>query len=285
LLKLKATHFLLKEDYNLRLFNEKYYSLHIISTHEIPIGDRKEMENSIKHFLKQFIFKNLLNDCVPEERVADKILDEIVYSFLVCLHTFYTKKKTNTLLIQKYLKQNPLKKDLLDPIDYTEYLKEHETAFLTSTAFFENILGPLFKSLLSNHVKKASDLVDEFNKSIPFIRKSIIFNNEATDSMEYVFDSYRLLLEDEIYRMYDVMGNLDWHILKGSHIGGAFLIAARRAMASNISQSPIIVAEHAKLNKLGFPSYYPINRPTISSDIPKFIVYFGTLNIRIYIFD
>jgi hypothetical protein len=97
LMKLKATYFQVKEDYNLRLFNEKYYSLNIISMHEITVYD-KELENSIKHFLKQFIFEKLLKmghlTTTPiyagsEISVDDDILRQILYSFTVCLHIFY----------------------------------------------------------------------------------------------------------------------------------------------------------------------------------------------------
>jgi hypothetical protein len=97
MVKLKATYFQVKEDYVLRLFNEKYYSLNIISTHDIPIFDEKE-EDSMKHVLIQFIFKKLLkmdhlittilDDQFEPRSVADYILHEIILIFSVCLLTF-----------------------------------------------------------------------------------------------------------------------------------------------------------------------------------------------------
>jgi hypothetical protein len=73
--------------------------------------------------------------------------------------------------------------------------------------------------------------------------------------------NFVLLFEYEIYQMYKELGNLDWHSSAPYYngIGGAFLIAARRAMASNISQPPLIVAQHTELNRLGLHSYYTIN--------------------------
>jgi hypothetical protein len=111
LMKLKATYFKAKEDYNLRLFNEKYYSLINKSIHEIPICEEEEPENSgskqsssekpessIKHVLKKFIFEKLLKMdflmIMPAEKeedgsVADAILHDILSSFFVCLHSFH----------------------------------------------------------------------------------------------------------------------------------------------------------------------------------------------------
>jgi hypothetical protein len=90
LLKLKANYFQVKEDYNLRLFNEKYYSLNIISMHEITIDDEKKLGKSIEHFLKEFIFKNILKiehlietPTEEDQEEADGILDEIIFSFFV----------------------------------------------------------------------------------------------------------------------------------------------------------------------------------------------------------
>jgi hypothetical protein len=90
--KLKATLFQVKEDYNLRLFNEKYYSLNIISMDEITISEESKLINSIQHhLLKGLIFKKLLkmeqltaNDR-SRKSVADDILDDILYYFFVCL--------------------------------------------------------------------------------------------------------------------------------------------------------------------------------------------------------
>jgi hypothetical protein len=95
ILKLKVTYFQVKEDYNLRLFNEKYYSLNIISMHEFTVDDKKKLGKSIKPFLKQFIFKKLMSHSIetPTEEdgqsVADDIVDQILTGFFVCLHAFY----------------------------------------------------------------------------------------------------------------------------------------------------------------------------------------------------
>jgi hypothetical protein len=187
----------------------------------------------------------------------------------------FTNNETNTLLIQDYLSLGPI-----DPIK-SDYLDEYQKASLTSPIFFDNILKPLLKLLLSNHLEKVLDFVDEINKKIPFIRKSIIFDNQATSWDTDNSGIYGLLFEDEINQLYQEMGNLDWHSLNQGYYGttGAFLTAARRAMVSNISQSPLIVAQHTKQNKLGLPSYYPISQITISSNTPKFIVYIGTVNM------
>jgi hypothetical protein len=183
------------------------------------------------------------------------------------------------LLIQHYLKQQPI------PPIHSDYLDECQEAFLTSPSFFDNILKPLLKSLLSNHLKKVSDLVDELNKSIPFIRKSIIFNDQALSWNGDITDVFRLLLEDEIYHLYQEKGNLDWHSLNQDYdsTAGAFLTAARRAMASNISQPPLIVEQHTRRNNLDLPSYYTINQIRINRNTPKFIVYIGTVNILLFI--
>jgi hypothetical protein len=98
LVKLKATYFQVKEDYNLRMFNEKYFSLNIISMHEITTYDMKELENGIKNALKQFILDKLLkmghlittlNDDWSGRGAAESILKDILFSFWVYLHIFY----------------------------------------------------------------------------------------------------------------------------------------------------------------------------------------------------
>jgi hypothetical protein len=48
--------------------------------------------------------------------------------------------------------------------------------------------------------------------------------------------------------MYEKQENFDWHSLHREYntTSGAFLMATRRAMVSNISQPPLIVAQHKK---------------------------------------
>jgi hypothetical protein len=134
------------------------------------------------------------------------------------------------------------------------------------------------ESLLSKHLKKVSDFVVDQNDKIPFIRKSTIFTDETIGS-SYMKNICKLLLSDEIYQIYEKLENLDWHSLEipNDIAVGAFLTAARRAMTSNISQLPLLVAQHTELNNIGLPSYYSINETTISSNTPDLIVYIGTV--------
>jgi hypothetical protein len=89
-IKFRASYFQVKEDYNLRLFNEKCFSLHIISSSEIVIFDREEL-GSIADILKQHIFKDLLKHDYPvtgwAERKVTKLyntaLDKIASAFTV----------------------------------------------------------------------------------------------------------------------------------------------------------------------------------------------------------
>jgi hypothetical protein len=134
----------------------------------------------------------------------------------------------------------------------SNHLDEYQKAFLTSKSFFENILKPLLKQLLSNHLKKASNFVVEQNKNITFFRKWTIFDNKPIGRITQI---YCLLLTDGIYHMLEKLGNLDWHSSEFTNsTGGASLTATRRAMASNITQPSLIVAQHSKQNKIGLPS-------------------------------
>jgi hypothetical protein len=186
--------------------------------------------------------------------------------------------ETNNLLIQEYLNNRPI----VVPVGslLRKYIHRYKKEFLASTTFFENILKPLFTSLLSSHLKKASDFAVEQKNRIPFIRKSTIFRSRRIN-YGGIDNIYGLLLEDEIYQRCEKLGNLDWHSLgrDDDMTVGAFLTAARRAMASNIGQPPIVISQHIKRNKFDFPFYYPMTQKTISNYTPEIIVYIGIPNM------
>jgi hypothetical protein len=92
-IKFKATYFQVKEDYNLRLFNDKYYSLNIISRFEITMCTQDELNDSIGCVLKKRVFNELLDmellTMTPLNNqslrsVADYVLEGIFRSFSVC---------------------------------------------------------------------------------------------------------------------------------------------------------------------------------------------------------
>jgi hypothetical protein len=258
--KLKSTYFQVKEDYSLRLFNEKYYSLNIISTHDTLLCDLEEWE-SVEYFLNQFIFKNLLKmdhlidipwPSIPKISVADYILRRILRLFYVWLYSFsLTNSETNNISIQEY----PCKRSI--PVnrsfDIRKYLDDYKEAFLTSKTFFENILKPLRKSILSRHFGKAIDFALEQSDKIPFIRKSTVFATELLFSTGIHIDICAFLLEDEIYEIYEKQGTLGWHTLHNTFNHnpgvGAFLKATRRAIISNINHPHLAVAKHPKKKK------------------------------------
>jgi hypothetical protein len=92
---------------------------------------------------------------------------------------------------------------------------------------------------------------------------------------------FEMFLKDEIHERYKTAGYFDFHLIKQFHNDskkGAFLIASRKAMTSNINQRPLVVAQHTQSNKLGLPLYYPIQQTETTNNKPRSIVYIGSCN-------
>jgi hypothetical protein len=94
IIKFKTICFQVKDDYNMKLYYDSFYSLNVIFINDIdfPIFSLKEISN-IAYILKQFIFKNLLrmehlittpSSYEYNTSAADDILDDILGGFNVC---------------------------------------------------------------------------------------------------------------------------------------------------------------------------------------------------------
>lgn len=85
LVKFTALYFQIKEDYNLKLYDERYYTLKHISRKNILLFDSEEFSNII-HTLKLFVFKTVLkiDDSITKRKfhfgfatVEDYLLNEV----------------------------------------------------------------------------------------------------------------------------------------------------------------------------------------------------------------
>jgi hypothetical protein len=136
--------------------------------------------------------------------------------------------------------------------------------------------------MLSSSFRNISNAIDRAGEQMPFNRKSTIFSNQVAMDTKMMEISI-LLLENKIpggpsHHAPD----LDWHNLEHNRsfiADGAFLTAARKSMVSNITQLPIIVAQHTQKNRLGLPLYFPTYQTQVTTKTPEMAVYIGIKTI------
>lgn len=160
------------------------------------------------------------------------------------------------------------------------HLDYRQGAILQSATFLQTVIKAL-QQLLSNQLKTATQYITDNYDSIPFYRKSVIFKGQATQVTDFqgkICMAFFSILYKKIYERYKDTDVSTWYNFSSLNeqtdlLGGSLLIAARKAMISNIGLPPLVIAEHHKLNKIGLPLHYPIRQPIKHSNPPENIVY------------
>lgn len=133
------------------------------------------------------------------------------------------------------------------------------------------------RRLVSTQLQIILTYVITQNNNIPFHRKSVVFNRDYQTKILKIFFQ---LLDCDIHDFYQKENSLAWnHLPEGISetdlLGGAALLAARKAMISNINQPPVVITKHKKSNNIGLPLYFPLYQAKKNCNRLKHIVYIG----------
>lgn len=139
--------------------------------------------------------------------------------------------------------------------------------------------------MLLNQLETATNYIIEQNTNdIRFYRKSIIFSGlwrrSKTSDIASIF---WYLLERRTVKVYNGIDKSAWHdftqqLGEDQQFLGAMLVAARKAMVSNMRLLPTIITEQKSLDRLGLPLHYSMHDLPKNDDLLEYIVYIGKKN-------
>lgn len=148
-----------------------------------------------------------------------------------------------------------------------------------SVSSLETVIKEL-QSLLSTQFEVVASYVINQINSIPFNRKSVMFRG-CFDTYDLLMTAFLYILEDKIHQSYKDMDKSTWYNLSSFRsedwkIDGASLVAARKAMVSNVGLPSIIVTKHESLNNIRRPYYFYMDKSVENTAcLPEVIVYIG----------